>query len=322
MDNELMIALITGSGGFIGSTLGERLLRDGWEVRGVDSLTSYYDRNQKLANLETALSHPRYSFTETSLKLANLKSLLNDVTVVFHLAAQPGVRGSWAHGFPEYVEQNISSTQLLLEACKDRPIEAFVYASSSSVYGNAHEVPTPVNHPLHPYSPYGVTKLSAELLCNAYAMNFNLPVRNLRFFTVYGPRQRPDMAIHRMIECALSERQFEIYGDGQQIRDFTYIDDVVNALVLAGSGIGLRNGETFNVAGGSSIQLLDLVKELKSQLSKPLQIAWSDGQPGDVQATGGDISRTSELLGWAPQVELSEGISRQIAWHMHRSRAN
>jgi nucleoside-diphosphate-sugar epimerase len=252
------------------------------------------------------------------LASAALAPLLLDVDVVFHLAGQPGVRLSWADGFHTYSETNIEVTQRLLEAVRGRSLQRFVYASSSSVYGDAEVVPTTEDHPTRPYSPYGVTKLAGEHLCSAYGRNFGVPTTSVRYFTVYGPRQRPDMAFHRLIEAALNGESFPLYGDGRQVRDFTFVDDIVEATYLAGVA-DLPGGTVVNAAGGDSMELLDVVNLVGDVAGSPVRLDWRDAQPGDVRQTGGSIERARELLGWEPRFDLRAGIERQVAWHRNRA---
>jgi nucleoside-diphosphate-sugar epimerase len=309
-----MRALVTGAAGFIGSTLSARLMEDGWSVRGVDSFTAYYDPAIKRRNVAALLGRTGFEMLECDVRDVPVAALLGDVDVVFHQAAQPGVRASWATGFAAYDDANVRVTQHLLEAARERPVRRIVFASSSSVYGNPAEVPTHEAAVTRPYSPYGVTKLAGEHLCRAYGDNFGVPVTVLRYFTVYGPRQRPDMAIHRLIEAARRGTRFPLYGDGLQVRDFTFVDDVVAANIAA-AGADLVPGETINVAGGSSTRLVELVDIIASAVGAPVAIEWNPAQPGDVLETGGACDRAAEMLGWKPQVSIEEGVARQVAWH-------
>ena len=307
-----MRALVTGSAGFIGSTLAERLVNDGWDVSGVDCFTPYYSVDLKRRNISELLSSERFQLHELDLATCDVETLLDGVDVIFHQAGQPGVRLSWAEGFPAYVEMNVSVTQRLLEAARAVPLTRFVYASSSSIYGDAATVPTSEDQPTRPFSPYGVTKLAGELLCSAYAANFGVPVTSLRYFTVYGPRQRPDMATHRLIRCALDQQPFKLFGDGSQVRDFTFVDDVVQANVLAATS-DLPPGTVCNVAGGSSVTLRELVQLVEEAVGHPVPIEWNPAQAGDVRHTGGAIDRARDLLGWSPTVGVTEGVRRQAA---------
>lgn len=312
-----MRALVTGVAGFIGSTLAERLIRDGWIVRGVDCFTPYYEEERKRDNLGGLRTSPLFELAEVDLLTAELTPLLVDIDVVFHLSGQPGVRLSWAEGFRTYADLNIIVTQRLLEAARGSRLRRFVYASSSSIYGDAAIVPTDEDQPTRPYSPYGVTKLAGELLCSAYGANFGVPTTSLRYFTVYGPRQRPDMATHRLIEAAIEGHTFPLFGDGEQVRDFTFVDDIVNANVLAATA-DAPAGTVCNAAGGGSVKLIDLVKLVGELVGQPVKIDWQPGQPGDVRRTGGSIERAKRLLGWEPDVDLRSGVSRQVEWHRAR----
>lgn len=314
-----MHALVTGAAGFIGSNLTRELLSAGASVRAVDAYTPYYEERDKRANLSDLLHHPQLEMVEADLGSAALAPLLDGVEVVFHQAGQPGVRSSWATGFGQHVEQNIVVTQRLLEASKAASLRRFVYASSSSVYGNAASYPTFETDLPAPTSPYGVTKLAAEHLTRLYARNWDVPTVALRYFTVYGPGQRPDMATHRLIEAGLSGRSFPLYGDGSHIRDFTYVGDVVRANLLAAEA-EVAPGSVLNIAGGSSIAMRGLMALVEEVLGRPLQIDAQPEQPGDVHRTGGDISAARAALGWSPVVPLEDGIKAQVAWHEQRRR--
>lgn len=312
-----MPALVTGAAGFVGSHLCEALTRAGTQVRGVDCFTDYYHPDVKRANLHALEHNGGFELVELDLRRDDLDAVLEGVDTIFHLAGQPGVRLSWSDGFRQYAEHNILATQRLLEAVQRRDIARFVYASSSSVYGNATTYPTLETDLPRPHSPYGVTKLAGEHLCSLYADNWGVPTISLRYFTVFGPRQRPDMAIHRFIEAALSGNELSVYGTGEQQRDFTFVGDVVAANMAAGAA-DLAPGCIVNVAGGSSVtvnQLIDMISEL---VDTPSRVQHLPPQQGDVQNTGGSIDHARRVLGWEPITSLTDGLAAQVAWHRSR----
>jgi nucleoside-diphosphate-sugar epimerase len=310
--------LVTGVAGFIGSTLAEALLARGDRVRGVDCFTPYYDRSAKEANLASARSADRFELVEADLRTCDIAPLVDGVDVVFHQAAQPGVRLSWADGFADYDGHNVLATQRLLEAARAAEVQRVVYASSSSVYGNAPAHPTTEDDLPRPHSPYGVTKLAAEHLCNLYAANWGLSTVSLRYFTVYGPRQRPDMAFHRIVEAGLHGSAFPLFGDGSAVRDFTFVDDAV-AANLAAADADCAPGTVVNIAGGGSITMTDLLALAGEVIGAPLAIDRQPPQAGDVERTGGTIDRAQRLLGWSPQTSLRDGFAAQVAWHRARA---
>jgi nucleoside-diphosphate-sugar epimerase len=311
-------AFVSGCAGFIGSHVVDILLREGWQVSGADCLSSYYDPAQKRSNLESIVDRHRFKFSETDLLSEDLSQLVTGVDVVFHLAPQPGVRPSWDDQFPVYTRANVDLTQKLLHASSAAGVKRVVYSSSSSVYGQASSCPTREDAPQRPFSPYGVTKLAGEHLCSAYAANFNLSVVSLRYFTVYGPRQRPDMAIYRMMEAIDSGRPFPVYGDGGQIRDFTYVGDVARANLFAATA-EMPSGTPINVAGGGNTRLRDLIEMVGEIVGSPVPVEWRPAQPGDVYQTGGSIDRAAELLGWTPLTDLRSGLQAQASWHAERA---
>jgi nucleoside-diphosphate-sugar epimerase len=310
-------AFVTGAAGFVGSHLCEALLRRGDEVVGLDCFTPYYDRAAKDANRAAVPAH-RFTFVEADLRTADLCPLLDGVDVVFHQAAQPGVRLSWSDGFTTYVEHNVLATQRLLEAVPRTT--RLVYASSSSVYGNQPRYPTTETDLPRPFSPYGVTKLAAEHLCSLYAENAGLSVVSLRYFTVFGPRQRPDMSIHRLCEAAITGAPFPRYGDGTQIREFTYVGDIV-AGNLAAADADVAAGTVVNLAGGAEVTLNDLIVAVGNIAGAKVTVDPREAMPGDAFRNGGAIERAQQLLGWEPRVSLREGIEAQVAWHRSRHRA-
>jgi UDP-glucuronate 4-epimerase len=314
-----MRALVTGVAGFVGSHLAESLLARGDAVLGVDCFTPYYARAEKERNLATARRHPKFEFADADLRSVAIETLLDGVEVVFHQAAQAGVRLSWSDGFGDYMGHNVLATQRLLEAVvAARPGARVVYASSSSVYGNQRRYPVHEDDLPRPFSPYGVTKLAAEHLCGLYAENWGVSTVALRYFTVFGPRQRPDMSIHRLCEAAIHGIPFPRYGDGAQVREFTFVDDIVRGNVL-GAECDVAPGSYCNLAGGGEIALSELIELVGELAGAPVNIDPHPRQPGDARRNGGSISRARELLGWAPEVTLRDGLVAQLAWH--RSRA-
>jgi nucleoside-diphosphate-sugar epimerase len=303
-------ALVTGAAGFIGSHLVERLLAEGVTVTGVDAFTDYYDPAIKRRNLEPALAHAGFQLLELDLGDADLAAL-PDVEVVFHQAAQPGVRASWGREFSAYTHHNVLATQRLLERYRGAGLERFVYASSSSVYGEAERYPTPEDLLPRPVSPYGVTKLAAEHLALLYDRNFGVPVTALRYFTVYGPRQRPDMAFHRFSRAMLRGEPIQVYGDGRQSRDFTYVDDAVEANLR----VWRRSaGGVFNVGGGSQVEVLEAISILEGALQVEARIAFEPPAHGDPRRTRADHARLEAAVGFVPTVPVAEGLPREAEW--------
>ncbi|RMF20329.1 MAG: NAD-dependent epimerase/dehydratase family protein [Deltaproteobacteria bacterium] len=307
-----MKVLVTGVAGFVGSSLADRLLADGHEVVGIDCFLDYYPREVKVRNLASARSHERFRFVEASLVDAPLDDLLDGVDWVFHQAAQAGVRASWGDDFRIYSDNNVYATQRLLEHCKEKPIRKFVYASSSSVYGDTDELPMRETSPTRPVSPYGVTKLAAEHLTWLYWKNYGVPTVSLRYFTVYGPRQRPDMAFHRFIRAVLDDRELVLYGDGDQSRDFTFISDVIDANLAAAAGE--VSGECFNIGGGSRRTVNEVIETIGAIVGKTPRVRRLDVQKGDVRHTAADTARARAALGFQPKVDLREGLEREVAW--------
>jgi UDP-glucose 4-epimerase len=304
-------ALVTGAAGFIGSHLTERLLRDGVRVTGVDCFTDYYDPALKRRNLTAALEHPGFRLMELDIAAADL-SALPDVTVVFHQAAQPGVRASWGAEFSVYVHHNVLGTQRLLERYRGTSLERFVYASSSSVYGDAERYPTDEELLPRPFSPYGVSKLAGEHLVLLYGRNFGMPVAALRYFTVYGPRQRPDMAFHRFCRALLREQPITVYGDGTQSRDFTFIDDALEANVRAWRRSAPQG--VYNVGGGSQVEVREAIAILESALGARANLKFEPRPPGDPLRTRADASRIRAELGFAPATPLETGLRAEAEW--------
>ena len=318
-----MKTLVTGCAGFIGSHLVDKLLEQGYEVIGIDCFTDYYPREIKEANINLSLKKkalPKKYHKNAKFELIE-ENILNmdkfpEVDYVFHLAAQAGVRASWGKSFEIYTRNNIEATQKLLEFYKDRAIKKFVYASSSSVYGDT-ELPMKEDSLLKPVSPYGVTKLAGENLCYLYWKNYSVPTVSLRYFTVYGPKQRPDMAIHKFVKAIFNEDEITVYGDGTQTRDFTFVDDAVEANILAANNDSV--GEVFNVGGGSRISVSDLMKTIEKITGKVAKIKHIENQKGDVKDTLADITKTTKLLKWTPKINIEEGLQRQTKWMKNQS---
>lgn len=303
--------LITGVAGFIGSSLCDRLLAEGHKVIGIDDFDSFYARDVKVSNLAGALDHAAFSMIEEDLLSADLAAVLDGATCVYHLAAQAGVRTSWGASFETYVRNNVLATQRLLEACVAAGTSKVVYASSSSVYGEQEGLPLVESMPPNPRSPYGVTKLAGEHLCLAYHANHGLDTTSLRFFTVYGPRQRPDMAFHRFIRAMLEGRPIIVYGDGHQTRDFTFVDDVVTALAGARRA---SPGVVMNIGGGHRVSLVEAIDVLQAVLSVEAQVEWHPAEAGDVRDTWADTGRIRRVLNFVPRTELADGLLAEAEW--------
>ena len=306
--------IVTGIGGFIGSHLAESLLQRGHSVIGIDQFNDYYAPRFKRNNAEPLLGYSAFKLIEADIQTLNWHELLQDVEVVYHQAAQAGVRASWGDGFRNYTERNINATQIMLEAAKEvKSLKRFVFASTSSVYGNAETMPTPETVCPQPVSPYGITKLAAERLCWLYQHNFGVPVTALRYFTVYGPRQRPDMAFHKFFKAAIANETISIYGDGQQTRDFTFVSDIIAANLLAGE-VPEAIGEVFNIGGGCRVVLADVLKTMEEIMGKPFQKNYVDRARGDARHTSADISKAQKILGYQPQISLAEGLAQEWQW--------
>jgi len=305
--------IVTGAAGFIGSHLAEKLLAMGHEVTGIDCFIDYYRRALKEKNLEGIINHPRFTFIEDNILNLDLKSLMIGVDYIFHQAAQAGVRASWGKSFEIYTENNIRGTQKLLEAARGLDIKKFVYASSSSVYGDTDELPMKEDNHLQPVSPYGVSKLAAEHLCYLYWKNFQIPVISLRYFTVFGERQRPDMAFHIFIKSILKRVPVVIYGDGKQIRNFTHVDDIIRANLLAAKSD--IKGEVFNIGGdGEGVILNDTIDFIEKELGIRAIREYREVAKGDVRHTSADTTKARKLLGYKAEVGFKEGLIREINW--------
>jgi UDP-glucuronate 4-epimerase len=313
-------ALVTGCAGFVGSHLTEALLADGHQVRGVDCFNDNYAAGEKLENIGASRSHDGFELHPVDLATADLDRLLEDVDVVFHLAAEPGVRTSWGRRFDRFVHNNVEATQRLLEALHRGPRIRLVYASSSSVYGESERLPTHEDAAPRPLSPYGVTKLAGEQLCRVYHVNHGVDTVALRFFTVYGPRQRPDMAFRRFCEAAARGGRIELFGDGRQSRDFTYVGDVVTAIRAAATSDAAA-GRAYNIGGGSPVSVNAALEELAAIAGRPLDVRRSRPEAGDVSHTAADSTRARDELGFVPLTSLREGLRAEYEWVRRRVEA-
>ena len=305
-------SIVTGAAGFVGSHLADRLLAMGHEVVGIDSFTDSYARHLKERNLSNAKGHERFQLIDGDLLDLDLDALLVSADHVFHLAGQAGVRPSWGSQFAVYLRNNIAATQRLLEAAKRAELRTFVFASSSSIYGNAKRLPVTEETLPQPVSPYGVTKLAAEHLCSLYHRVYRVPTVSLRYFTAYGPRQRPEMAIQRFLSASMNGEQVTVFGDGTQTRDFTFVDDVVEANVRALEAPA--DERIFNVCGGSRISVNDLIELVGEATGKPLAIQYEPAAKGDALHTLGDNSLAQQHLGFSPKTSLADGLAAQWRW--------
>jgi nucleoside-diphosphate-sugar epimerase len=306
--------IVTGAAGFIGSHLVEALLQQGQEVIAVDQFNDYYDPRLKHKNLAHLQNSPQFTLITGDIQNLEWSEILKDVEVIYHQAAQAGVRASWGAGFRHYTERNISATQVLLEAAKDAEnLKRFVFASTSSVYGDAETLPTHEQIPPQPVSPYGITKLAAERLCMLYHKNFGVPIVALRYFTVYGPRQRPDMAFHKFFKAVLQDEAIPIYGDGQQTRDFTFVSDAI-AANLAAATVPEAVGEVFNIGGGSRVVLAEVLDTMAEIVGKAIRKNYISKAMGDARHTAADVSKARQILGYQPQVSLREGLTQEWEW--------
>jgi UDP-glucose 4-epimerase len=307
-----MKAIVTGAAGFIGSNLCQKLLADGFSVTGIDSFTDFYPRWIKERNISPLRVHNEFEFLDQDLDDLDTVGILEGADCVFHLAAQAGVRASWGRNFDIYLKNNIRVTQKLLEASKGLPLKKFIYASSSSVYGLTPTLPMLETNPVHPLSPYGVSKLAAEQLCFLYHKNFGVPAMSLRFFTVYGPSQRPDMAFHKFFKALAEDREIAVFGDGQQTRDFTFVDDIVQASLAA--LVSGKPGETYNVGGGHRKKLADVIRLMEGISRMKARVLWTEKQKGDVPDTWADIRKARQDLGYSPKTRLDEGLEQEWRW--------
>jgi UDP-glucose 4-epimerase len=296
--------------------LTETCLERGHQVVAIDAMTTHYSPAAKVRNAAHFEHHPACTYLEQDLLDVDLPALVGQTDVVFHLAAQAGVRASWGQSFDIYTQLNVTVLQRMLEAARDaRQLQRFVFVSSSSVYGDAETLPTPEDQILRPVSPYGATKALGEHLSYLYFRNYGVPALSLRYFSVYGPRQRPDMAFHRAIEAALTGNAFVLFGDGSQTRDFTYVGDVVEGTLLAAEhGVP---GQAYNIGGGSRISMRDIMDFLRSELGGP-EVVMKPTPRGDARDTAADISRAAAEIGYRPAWTIGRGLQQQIAWHRSR----
>jgi UDP-glucose 4-epimerase len=308
--------LVTGAAGFIGSHLSRRLLSLGHPVRAIDNFADYYDRSQKESNIADLEDRREFDFIEGDLLEFPLENLLEGIDVIFHQAAQAGVRASWGKDFRVYVDNNVLATQKILEASLDFKPRKIVFASSSSVYGDSEKLPVAEVDQARPVSPYGVTKLACEHLCRLYWEGFGLPVVSLRYFTVYGPGQRPDMAFHRFLRAMLLGEPLTIYGDGSQTRDFTYVEDAVEANLLAAEKG--RDGLAYNIGGGHRCSLLEVIEAIKKVTRLEADLRFLPVEKGDVRHTHSDTSRAGSHLGFRPAADLEEGLNNEFQWLKER----
>jgi len=308
-----MTVLVTGCAGFIGGHLCEALLQRGDSVIGIDALTDNYDVQVKQRNLSAYLENPQFEYINGNITDIDLRPILEKVDCVFHTAGQPGVRASWGDCFELYLQNNIAAMQKILECIKNlnKPIRV-VFSSSSSIYGNTDQLPVTELSLPQPFSPYGTTKLAAEHLCHLYHQNFNVPIVALRYFTVYGPRQRPDMGFHIFIKAMMQNREISILGDGSQTRDFTFVEDIVQANLLASQKP--VEGQIFNIGGGSRRSLMDTINILEDVSGIKPKLVFKPAEKGDVKDTWADTSKAKDQLGFEPKVDLEEGLKRQWLW--------
>jgi len=306
-------ALITGCAGFIGSHLAQSLLVRGDSVVGIDCFNDNYGRRQKLRNLEQLSAWRSFEFVPIDLSRGQLAEITAGRDVIFHLAAEPGVRSSWGRRYGQYVQNNIVATQHLLDAIKETPEVRFVNASSSSIYGEAERVPTSEDAVPSPISPYGQTKLGAEHLCSLYRANYGVDAVSLRYFTVFGPRQRPDMAFHIFCRAAIEDRPVTVFGDGRQTRDFTYVADIVAGTVAAGEA-DLGDHRSFNIGGGTPASLREVLDLIEQLAGTSIDVEYLDRKDGDVKDTAADTRRARAQLGFEPATTLADGLAAELEW--------
>jgi len=306
--------IVTGAAGFIGSHLVEQLLQQGKEVIGIDDFNDYYDPVLKRNNISHLLDSPGFQLIEGNIQFLEWHLLLKNVEIIYHQAAQAGVRASWGQNFPTYVERNINATQTLLEAAKyAKSLKKFIFASTSSIYGDADMLPTHEGVCPQPISPYGITKLAAEQLCSLYYKNFGIPFVGLRYFSVYGPRQRPDMGFHKFFKAILESNPITIYGDGHQSRDFTFVGDIISAN-LAAATIPEAVGQVFNIGGGSRVSLSEVLKTMEEIVGTTIKKNYVETAMGDARHTSADVSKAKQILNYKPKIPLVDGLTQEWNW--------
>ncbi|HSW48738.1 MAG TPA: NAD-dependent epimerase/dehydratase family protein [Bryobacteraceae bacterium] len=310
----MSVCMVTGAAGFLGSHLVDRLLGESHRVIGVDSFTGCYSPESKRANVSAALRDPNYALLEADAADLTVSMFPELPEYVFHLAGQPGVRQSWGRGFTDYVRRNIAATQSLLEALRSRPPRRFLLASSSSVYGASESYPTGETQPPRPISPYGVSKLAAENLCFAYSREFSFSSVVLRFFTAYGPRQRPDMGVFRFLHAASGGRPVEVFGGAETKRDYTYVDDVIDAC-LAAMRLDVRF-EAINIGSGRPVSLAECLDVISRVTGRELIRLHRDRPPGDSTKTHADIEKARSLFGFEPKWPFPAGVKKQWEWYL------
>lgn len=306
-----MKILVTGAAGFIGSHLCEKLLsNEKNQVVGIDTFIGPTPKELKQINLQALRKQSRFQLIEADLLTTNLEETLDGIDIIYHLAGMPGVRSSWGKDFDPYVTNNILATQRLLEAAKEKPLKKFIYASTSSVYGEQFGKVIE-NAYLTPLSPYGITKLTGEHLCNVYLKSYHIPIITVRFFTVYGPRQRPDMAFHRFIAQILKGKHITIYGDGTQSRDFTYINDCIDGIYSIVDKEGLI-GQTINIGGKERATVNEVISFIEQITGEKANFRFLPRISGEPKHTWADISNAQKLLGYNPKISLREGLAEEI----------
>ena len=312
-----MNILVTGACGFIGTNLCHSLLEDGFFVTGVDAFTDNYQNRLKKANQKELEKFKNFSLIECDLLEADLAPLVEGIEVIFHLAGQPSVHNSWGEDFHLYSNRNIALTQRLLRAANKAKTARFVNSSSSSIYGRVSSTPTREIDEKRPISPYGVTKLAAENLVTLYGSEFGLSTVSLRYFTVFGPRQRPDMAFNKLIHAGRNRESFPLHGDGSQIRDFTFVGDVVEANKLAAFA-DVIPGSVFNIGGGSPVTMRETIIMLEEIMDLKIQLEFTPLGPGNPMITTADCTSASAILGWKPKMDIYNGLRAQVAWQLEQ----